>query len=189
MRKTIIFLVVFLFLNGSVRAMVLDQSQEAYSDRLGFIFNNCAWAQTFTPGMSGQLEKIDIYLNHWIDNIIYDYPTVFSIVNVIDSTPSGSVLGKVTVSHFSVGFNSIDFLPESINLVAGVKYGIVISSDDPKQNLDASVHLQLCDIDAYSEGSLWSWQPEIGWSWVVRMNKNPPRREQWKPGVGRHPTR
>jgi len=77
------------------------------------------------------------------------------------------MLGKVTATHFSIGFNSIDFLPEHIILSSGTQYGIVIYNDEELDGFNSSycsIQLRLKDNDIYAGGSLWNWQPDIGWN-------------------------
>ena len=50
-------------------------------------------AQTFTAELSGQMEKVDLYLENIFDLDLY--PSTVSIVNTIDGVPSGSVLGTL----------------------------------------------------------------------------------------------
>ena len=134
MKKGFIIFAALSIMLTSANATVIDQTQdqtEKYG--WGFIYSGVSWAQTFTPGITGQLESIDLYLgNYWLyPSIPPDYPTDISIVNLIDSVPSGSVLGQVRVDTFSYGFNSINLLSENIFLSAGTQYAIMLSNDDP----------------------------------------------------------
>lgn len=149
---------------SSVGASILDQAQETIGE-FGTFCDEWHWAQTFTPGMGGQLDSIDVYLS----NLLYhpnppDYPTTIAIANVIDSMPGTLILGQVYVDQFTDGFNNIDFLSESVFLTAGTTYAIVISNDDPDPYDYGSVTWDLATSDVYSGGSLWNWMNGVGWN-------------------------
>ncbi|UCD56444.1 MAG: hypothetical protein JSV16_11480, partial [Candidatus Hydrogenedentota bacterium] len=122
------------------------------------------WGQTFTTGMSGQLESVDVHLTDLFGSGTPTYPSTVSIVNLVGSVPSGSALGEVHVEAFVDGFNNVDFLSESIFLTAGMQYGIVISNDDPEPWDAGSVCWGVAESDVYSGGSLWNWHFEVGWN-------------------------
>ena len=164
MKKGFGFLIALGIVVGSAEAAIVDQVQEQ-GDNYGTICSEWHFAQTFTAGMSGQLERIDVYItNEWTLPNPPDYPTTVSIVNVVDSEPSGLVLGAVYVEHPTDGFNSINFLAESIFLTAGTMYGIVISNDDPDPFDYPSAHWGIAESDVYSGGSLWNWKSDVGWN-------------------------
>lgn len=159
---------------SSAQASIVDQSQEQFDGSWLVICSEWSFAQTFTTGISSQLEKVDLYLDNIFcpsspgSSTIANYPSTVSIVNVIDSIPSGSVLGQVYVDGFSVAFNSIDFSSESVFLTAGTQYGIVLSNDDPEPYDDTSTQWRCKSTDVYSGGSLWVWMADVGWTQSVK---------------------
>jgi hypothetical protein len=153
---------------GSAEAGIVDQSQEQVERWGTFHSDEWHWGQTFTAGMSGQLESIDVYLSDFStlgpNPIAPTYPSTVSVVNLVGAVPSGSVLGEVYVEEFVYEFNNVDFLSEWVFLMAGTQYGIVISNDDPDPWDEGSVGWGMADSDVYSGGSLWNWHFDVGWN-------------------------
>ena len=126
------FLIILILVVGVSHASILDQSQEQTTGGWLVVCSEWSFAQTFTAGLTGQLEKVDVYLENMTEILESRlYPSTFSIVNTIDGVPSGSVLGTVYEDNLVEGFNSINFMPKSVTLTADTQYGIVISNDDP----------------------------------------------------------
>jgi hypothetical protein len=158
--KRVVYFVVFASLFASACFGVIDQSQEQDGAGLFVICPDWLIAQTFTAGMSGQLEKVDLWLTNDFD--VELYPTTVSIVNVINSVPSGSTLGQVYSGSLIDGWNSINFLSESVYLTAGNQYGIVLTNDDSERYTGVSTQWRHT-TDVYSGGAAWAWMSDTGW--------------------------
>ncbi len=153
MKNGLICLIVVIVITGLARASVLDQAQQEYDLSWLVICSDWSFAQTFTAGMNGQLEKVDLYLDNTFASDLY--PSTVSIVNVINNAPSGSVLGQVYADNLTAGLNSINFLPESVFLTADVQYGIVLSNNDSEKYAGTSTQWRCKNSDIYAGGSLW----------------------------------
>lgn len=99
---------------------------------------SCFWAnkflaQTFTPTVSGQLHHVDLDINVWSGTP--SVPATISIVETIAGEPSGLIIGSVTKPSLTLGWYSFDFMSESVTLMSGVQYGIVLSNDEPSDGL------------------------------------------------------
>jgi hypothetical protein len=152
---------------NSAQGAILDQVQEEGGDCWLVICGDWSIAQTFTAGITGQLQKVDLYLENTFtypdpSNATL-HPINVSIVHVVDSAPSGSVLGEVYVEDSQEGFNSIEFLLESVFLSAGNQYGIVVTNDDIERYDNHSTQWTATLSDVYSAGALWSYTSETGW--------------------------
>jgi hypothetical protein len=155
MKKGLFTLILLAFV-PMLQAAILDQSQELHDGGWLVICDEWHIAQTFTAGLSGQLEKIDLYLENDLpsDNPSALFPTTVSIVDTVGGIPSGSVLGTVYAQNLIEGFNSIDFLDESVFLAADSQYGIVLFNDDTDRYNGSSTQWRDTD-DVYPVGSLW----------------------------------
>jgi len=155
MRKSLVCLIVSVCLVVSAQATILDQSQEQFDNVRLVICQDWSIVQTFTAGLTGQLEKVDVSLDNMFAPDLY--PSTVSIVNVIDGAPSGSVLGTIYADGLINGFNSINFLSESIFLEAGTQYGIVLYNSDSDRYAGTSTQWRSTNSDVYGGGSLWSY--------------------------------
>lgn len=169
MRKGLVALVVWVAVIGPAEAAIVDQIQEQVESWGTFYSDEWHWGQTFTAGISAQLESVDVHLSDIFgplgpNPVAPTYPTTVAIVNLVGSVPSGSVLGEVYVEDFVYGFNNVNFLSDSIFLTAGTGYGIVISNEDPDPWDEGSVVWGIADSDVYSGGSLWNWHSDVGWN-------------------------
>lgn len=161
MKKLFIFIIVLTTVLNSVQASVVDQSQEQFDPSLFVICSDWLSAQTFTAGMDGHLEKVDLYLTNTFATDLY--PCTISIVNVINEIPSGSILGEVFKESLVDGWNGIDFSYESVFLASGTKYGIVVSNDDTERYSGISTQWCSKSTDVYTGGSAWILMPDTGW--------------------------
>lgn len=165
------FMILGILIN-SAQGAILDQVQEEHEASLLVICGDWSIAQTFTAGISGQIQKLDLYLENiftYPDPLnVTLYPVNVSIVNVIDSVPSGSVMGQVYVEDLQEGFNSIDFLGESIFFVAGNQYGIVVTNNDTERYDNYSTQWTAALSDVYSGGAAWVYMPGTGWTQEVQ---------------------
>jgi hypothetical protein len=155
MGKTLVCLITLASLITSAQATVLDQSQEQFKNSWLIICQDWLFAQTFTAGLTGQLEKVDVAVDNIFEFSPNLYPCTVSIVDVIDGVPSGSVLGTIYTDSLISGFNSINFLSESIFLESGTQYGIVLSNSDPDRYSGTSTDWRFIRSDVYGGGSLW----------------------------------
>jgi len=142
------------------------------------VFNFSSLAQTFTPGVSGQLDHIDLLMG---DDTFPDpsYPATVSIRTTVGGLePSDTVLGTVNVTTgFVVGWNSIDFLGESVFLTAGTRYGIVMENDDINRDVDPTDtwRVQFRD-NHYLGGAHWARNRDAtgGWGpWYLPIGSKP----------------
>jgi len=159
-----LFIFVLVAVCGTIQGSILDQSQEQIDDSWLVVCGEWSFAQTFTAGVTGQLEKVDLYLENMFAAELY--PTTVSIVSVMDEVPSGSVLGTVFAEDLTEGFNSIDFLGESVFLVADTQYGIMLFNDDSERYAGPSTQWLSTLSDVYSRGALWTYIYEE-WTQVV----------------------
>lgn len=166
MKKLFASIIIFTIVPYSIQASIIDQSQGQFDTASFVISPDWLIAQTFTAGISGQLEKVDLYLANIFDTALY--PCTVSIVNVISDVPSGSVLGEVYTGDLVDGLNSINFLAESVFLTAGTKYGIIISNNDTEHYTGISTQWSCKSTDIYAGGSAWSWMSGTGWTQSVQ---------------------
>lgn len=155
MREMAVLLILLLVALGTSQAAILDQAQEQMDLTRFVICPDWSIAQTFTAELSGQIEIVDLYLENMFDLDLY--PSTVSIVNTIDGVPGGSVLGTISADILIEGWNSIDFLPESVFLTANTQYGIVLYNDDPDRYTGTSTQWRSTVSDVYAGGSSWSY--------------------------------
>jgi len=176
MKKEIIFLMVVAFMTNLAQGVIVDQSQETFSGYITVSSFGSSFVQTFTCGVNGQLDHIDLRITGE-QGSDPTYPTDVSIVNVVNGTPVSSTLGQVNNMDFENGWNSVSFLSKSISLTAGNQYGIVLMNDDTDVHDIGTVNLYLelgRGVDSYSNGSLWkgnpgSWENENDWIWDTNL--------------------
>ncbi|MFZ0033572.1 MAG: PEP-CTERM sorting domain-containing protein [Sedimentisphaerales bacterium] len=147
---------------GDPPGCVLDQDQETESGG-GHYWANLFIAQTFTAGLSGQLDHIDAEMGSWFGPP--SYPTTVEIRATVDDAPTGDILGSVYAPNgFSYGWDSIDFLPEDVFLTAGNMYAIVFWNDDQEVQVAPSNAVLINWYgDPYHGGTIWAWAPTTGW--------------------------
>jgi parallel beta-helix repeat protein len=168
MKKQLILLLTFAMGLSTVQGAILDQAQ-MLSDRYMLIFQyvlhaQILHAQTFTAGISGQLDHIDLNIRVKGGAGVPGYPTTVSIVNVVGDVPSGSTIATVDSVIFYEGWNSVDFLPQSVFLTAGTMYGIVLSNDDIIIRDDGTVGWYIkWSGNLYPGGAKWRGDSIKGW--------------------------
>jgi hypothetical protein len=112
-------------------AGVLDQSQATVSNTAVFVSDAHFVAQTFTDGVSGRLDQLDLAVTR--PGAIVIVPLTVEIRTVSGGVPSNVVIGGATVPAASVpqgfpaGFFSVPLSP-SVPVSAGVQYAIVLRS-------------------------------------------------------------
>ena len=133
---------------------ILDQAQEAYSGDHIFGHNGpdrvTATAQVFTPGISGQLWTLDLWLSNCLGG-----PLKVSIVDTVAGAPLGASLGSADISSWSAGeWRSLDFHNENIWLNSGTQYAFIMETREPA---DGFGYIRVMwDPASYTGGELWS---------------------------------
>jgi len=136
--------VVLLFCSGALAVPTLDQYQDNYTGGTSPT-SYYKLAQTFTAGLTGLLDSIEIGCRT-------TGTSTWEIRETSSSAPSDTVLGSVTVSSdMSVGLNTIDFSSESVSLNAGTMYAIVTYIP-----VGSYEYLRInFDPDSYTDGQYW----------------------------------
>jgi hypothetical protein len=113
-------------------AGVLDQSQPVLTNSASFASSTIVTAQTFTAGLSGRLDQVDLAVTR--AGASAATPLNVEIRTVAAGLPTSVVLGSTTVptASFPVGslpnaFVSVP-LPAPVPVSAGTQYAVVLSS-------------------------------------------------------------
>ncbi len=140
---------------------ILDQFQVTDSGGAHF-WENAFLAQTFTPSITGLLDQVDLNIDAWDGQPFY--PATISVVEVVGRTPSGVVLGSVSLPSLAMGWFEVDFSAESVFLTSGAQYGIVLVNDDADEFVVPTdgVAIQWRG-NPYPGGTLWKFTPALGW--------------------------
>ncbi|UCG59022.1 MAG: hypothetical protein JSU70_05835 [Phycisphaerales bacterium] len=115
------------------------------------------WAQTFTAGLEGILDRVDLGM-YVADNSI---PTTVEIRTTAGGVPTDTILGSVlvpaSVLKTGLGWRSIDLLPLEIASTPGTMYAIVIWNTDPSPEGTNAISLNWGSdgVDLYTRGSVW----------------------------------
>ena len=121
----LILLCSFLLPNLLVAQPIIDQSFTSPNTAFLLINDCCAFvAQTFTAGVTGTLDgvNIDVASNN------NTYPLHVAIHTVtISGEPSSTILSDTTLSPNSAPPSLLITFPNSIKIVAGVQYAIVVN--------------------------------------------------------------
>ncbi|MCL5958790.1 MAG: PKD domain-containing protein [Chloroflexi bacterium] len=106
--------------------VVLDQSFTSPYN-LGANINECCRfiAQTFTAGRSGTLAGVNINVGS-----SSSYQLHVAIRTVAGAVPSTTILGETTLSSNSAPLSTLITFPQTINIVAGNQYAIVVDYPD-----------------------------------------------------------
>jgi hypothetical protein len=125
---------VCLVIPGAAVAGTLDQQQTGATAPDSEVYSNEAWAQTFTAGISGGLDQVDLNLAQQIaGHSAPTTPLTVEIRNVSGGLPGGSVLGTQSIApatppvYPANGFVPVNFSP-TVPIVAGTQYAIVAST-------------------------------------------------------------
>lgn len=164
------FMLFSLTLTELYASPIVDQSQVNWKGAGWYVNSQRYFAQTFTCGISGQLSHVDILFDTWTGSP--DYPSTFSIVNVVNGIPEGSLIGSVYTSGFNLGWNTIDFLSKGVFLNKDTQYAILVSNDDPDSEIPPSLGLGFDLDNNYSAGMMWLYSVPSG-SWSNNVNGNP----------------
>lgn len=127
--------------------------------------------QTFTAGITGTLTQVDVYLGRNTQNAPGTAPLRVQIQTLTSGgAPTGTVLGAVSVAASAVpldpnpGWVSV---PISAPSVAGSRYAIVLSTDDPRTNY--GVYDSRQESPLYPGGRLWYFVPSAGGQWETNV--------------------
>jgi len=139
---------------------VLDQSQ---NNDFG---SSAYWAdrylaQTFTAGLTGQLDSID--LNIWVR---YHDDSYIEIRDTSGGNPNGTLLGSLFFDNgLTSGWSNYDFSTENIFLTAGTQYAIILLNNDPDtaERNEAKLSWGTWDPVGYIGGDLWDYTSTTGW--------------------------
>lgn len=115
---------------ASASADTLDQQQTASDSNAG-IGSSQSVAQTFTAGISGGLDRVDLLLNHLASPTA---PVNVEITNASSTGPGSTVLASNSIPAASIGTTAA-FIPVTFAspapVTAGTQYAIVAYSSDP----------------------------------------------------------
>jgi len=137
---------------------ILDQAQETNSGNTTVSGAGCSFVQTFTSGISGPLDHIDLLAVGPGGTGDPGYPTTVAIVNVENGAPVLPPLAQIDSYIFENGWNSIDFSSEAVFLTAGTQYGILLDNNDTTVHDEPTLHLLIAEgwgVDPYTGGKLW----------------------------------
>lgn len=120
-----------LAVTASAGAGTLDQAQPVISGTAGLVSPTNIWAQTFTNGVSGGLDRVDLAVARQGAGSV---PLQVAIRPVSGGVPSGPALASASVPAASIpleltptAFRSVALAPPA-PVSAGVQYAIVVSS-------------------------------------------------------------
>jgi hypothetical protein len=147
---------------GLAQGAVLDQAQEQMSSYTTIDIWGSSYVQTFTCGITGQLDHIDVRIVG--EGGVGDpgYPTTVAIVNVVAGEPVMPPIAQIDSVIFELGWNSVDFVPVSVFLTSGTQYGIMLANDDTTVSDEPTANLCMktgYGVDSYAGGSLWKGDP------------------------------
>lgn len=118
--------------------------------------------QTFTAGLSGVLDRVDIG-NTFGMALLPAVAPIVQIRNIEGDQPGSTVLGSVTGQGYvpTNGWAIFDFASENILVTAGEMYAIVIKPSTSSGNVSMGLNP---DPASYTNGAVWeyysnSWQP------------------------------
>lgn len=121
---------------GVARASgTLDQSQLDHSQGFEEICGNCGYgsgAQTFTAGLTGKLDHVELYVGKTLNPVPTD-PLIVEITDTSGGGPDSNVLASASVPPASVptaGWLEVDFASPA-QVTSGTQYAIVLYTLDP----------------------------------------------------------
>lgn len=117
----------------SAAAGTLDQSQPAISNVRAFVSSSFWRAQTFTSGLTGALDQVDLAISR--PSSVVTVPLAVEIRSVSGGQPTGPALGSVSVPAASVPITSTPTfvaipLSSPAPVAAGTQYAIVVSTSN-----------------------------------------------------------
>jgi hypothetical protein len=155
---------------GAALAGTLDQEQTSATGPDAEVYSNQAWAQTFTAGLSGGLDQVDLNLAQQISGASAPTtPLTVEIQNVSGGVPGGTVLGTQAIApstppvYPTNGFVSVNFSP-TVPVVAGTQYAIVASTT---AGSSGEYGWYGAGGDTYTRGDPFFQQPPGTGSWMM----------------------
>lgn len=149
-----------------LRGAMKDQAQSVF----------CSWvslreaagviraAQTFTPSVSGQIDRVTFSGNP--DAPSREWPILVTLTETVGGRPGGKALGWTVVRNLTAQATA-DFSDQFIFLRAGQSYAVDFSSQAPPSDSSLQYNLAACgDVggDRYDGGQLWTIQPGTNWT-------------------------
>ena len=97
-------------------------------------FGNPVVAQSFTVGIAGTLESVDVFIMRSSTTTVFGIDLVVEIFPIVGSIPGGTVLGSVTVAELSVpttaSFFNVSFSSFGIPVSIGDQLAIVLHDNN-----------------------------------------------------------
>jgi hypothetical protein len=153
-----------------VNAATLDQFQDNES-LFGGIYEysgRVSGAQTFTAGFDQALDRIDLLVGGLSGNVFN--PVTITIREAVSGKPIGADLGSVSydANGLNFGWFSFDFSAQSISLIQGRQYAMVISGEDPDPfDSNCTCFHSTLFPEHYLGGELWIKHASIGPDWIL----------------------
>jgi hypothetical protein len=143
-------------------AAVQDQVQSSFGSWIDLRpgGTKVEFAQTFKPGIAGQLESIEH--GGVSPGSVAEYPTTFTIVDTLEGEPGSNILGQMVVTNLSTQ-TRVFFSSQSIYLETNAVYAFVASTEAPLTT-SREYYFRTSFGDAYLRGALWSRSPGGEWS-------------------------
>ena len=141
-------------------AGVPDQQQQDTSGGVTPVVPSRSFAQTFTAGITGNLDQVDLFLVGGLT-----YPLTVEIQAVSGGLPNGTVLASASVPAASVPDESGSWIPIPIGPVAvtaGTQYAIVASVTPPPPDSDF-YGWSRSSSDVYADGTALMSEAGMGW--------------------------
>jgi len=133
--------------------------------------NKVELAQTFRPGIAGQLFSVGH--NGVSPGGDPEYPTTFTIADTISGLPGTNILGQCVITNISAQ-TTVYFTNQAVFLETNASYAIVISTEAPITPTSGSYAFRASFGDGYLPGALWS--RVSGGSWVPASSPVDPSR-------------
>ena len=158
MNKLLTCAAVLLIVSGSAQGAILDQAQE--TDNAGTTVSGAgsSFVQTFTCGINGRLDHIDLLAVGPDGTGDPGYPTTVAILDIDNGAPILPPLAQIDSCIFENGWNSVDFSSEAVFLTAGTQYGILLDNNDTTVHDEPTLNLLMANgwgVDPYTGGELW----------------------------------
>jgi len=125
-----VFFIPFVVPNLLAAQTVIDQSFTSPTTGLALYGDYAFIAQTFTAGLTGALAGVNINVNS-----SSPFPLQVAIHTVTSSgEPSSTILGNTTLTQSSAPLSLLITFPQTINMIAGVQYAIVVNFEGAPPN-------------------------------------------------------
>jgi hypothetical protein len=152
---------------GAASAGTLDQQQTGTDPHTFTVGANQAIAQTFTAGLSGKIDRVDLVIDK---ESAPAAPLSVEIRSVSGGSPTSTVLAATSVPASAVStsptFVSIGFASPA-TAVAGTQYAIVASSAAAVFNEYEWTEAPLPPANPYAGGAVFEMAPPTSGSWAA----------------------